>query len=594
MFDRPLGDPPSNGGPGGRASLGPSGPRGGALVRTLLAAAFLSAAAFSPSAATPAPTNEDCQTCHGGRRGQGRRRPERFRGGEEVRRLRPRPGRDLLRRLPRRPREDLGLPAQGASEARRLRRLPRRGRRVPRLPSRNRRAAAGQGKPEASCASCHGGHDVVAVKNAAFRFAPARQTEACGILPPGEVKTRFLASDHGKAVARRAPGPDLPRLPPHPVTAGSAAETAALKLAQERLCLSCHLRDKSVRETPPPRPSFIASYEHSVHGAALAARRSSGAAPASTATAPMTCRHGFDSASPVNKMRVQQVCARCHEAESREYDASVHGAAIRQGKRGRPGLHRLPRRARHPFAEGPAVARRGRQRVGPGLLAVPHLGEGHGKVGPSAATGSQTFRRQLPRPRRPRRRVEVANCASCHGTHDILPSSDPASRISPANLAQTCGIGLPSRGQRAVRRRARSTSSRPRGEEPLLYWIATLYLILIVVVVGGMLVHNLLDFVRKSKRHMQIRRGELVEPPAGRGLYLRMTLGERLQHGGPHGQLHPARRDRLHAPLPRGVVGPLPAPILARAAFDVREPRSPDRRRSSWWPRASTTSPTSR
>ena len=33
----------------------------------------------------------------------------------------------------------------------------------------------------------------------------------------------------------------------------------------------------------------------------------------------------------------------------------------------------------------------------------------------------------------------VANCASCHGVHNILPSSDPRSTINPKNLAATCG-----------------------------------------------------------------------------------------------------------------------------------------------------------
>jgi nitrate/TMAO reductase-like tetraheme cytochrome c subunit len=33
----------------------------------------------------------------------------------------------------------------------------------------------------------------------------------------------------------------------------------------------------------------------------------------------------------------------------------------------------------------------------------------------------------------------VANCASCHGYHDILPPTDPDSSVHPANLATTCG-----------------------------------------------------------------------------------------------------------------------------------------------------------
>ncbi len=33
----------------------------------------------------------------------------------------------------------------------------------------------------------------------------------------------------------------------------------------------------------------------------------------------------------------------------------------------------------------------------------------------------------------------VANCASCHGVHNILPSTDPRSTINRANLVNTCG-----------------------------------------------------------------------------------------------------------------------------------------------------------
>ena len=35
--------------------------------------------------------------------------------------------------------------------------------------------------------------------------------------------------------------------------------------------------------------------------------------------------------------------------------------------------------------------------------------------------------------------LEVATCASCHGTHGVLPSSDPNSNISIENLPATCG-----------------------------------------------------------------------------------------------------------------------------------------------------------
>ena len=34
--------------------------------------------------------------------------------------------------------------------------------------------------------------------------------------------------------------------------------------------------------------------------------------------------------------------------------------------------------------------------------------------------------------------ADIATCADCHGSHAILPASDPASSVSPANLLKTC------------------------------------------------------------------------------------------------------------------------------------------------------------
>jgi len=308
MFARPRGAPPSNGGPGGRVSLA-SGPRGGAFLRTLIAAAFFAAAALSPAAAaTPAPTNEDCQACHGdagAKAGDGRSvfvAEKKYAASihgqagvscvdchADLAKTSDFPHKERLKPVDCAACHD----AAGGPHA---------------FHPGIARAAAGQGKAEASCQACHGSHEVVAVKDAAFRFATARQAVACGTCH-AEVKTRFLASEHGKGVVAGTPrAPTCIDCHRTGVTAGSVADPGALKQAQERLCLSCHLKDKAVRENGASPTGFIESYENSVHGAALA--RGNARAP--------TCidchgahdmRYGFDSASKVNKMRVQQVCA---------------------------------------------------------------------------------------------------------------------------------------------------------------------------------------------------------------------------------------------------------------------------------------------
>jgi cytochrome b subunit of formate dehydrogenase len=126
--------------------------------------------------------------------------------------------------------------------------------------------------------------------------------------------------------------------------------------------------------------------------------------------------------------------------------------------------------------------------------------------------------------------LTVANCASCHGSHDILPSRDPRSRVHRANLATTCGAAGCHPGANARFGASRVHLSATQTDEPLIYWIGLLYVLLILGVVGGMFAHNALDFLKKTRHQLKVRRGEIVDPPPGRALYVRMTAVERWQH----------------------------------------------------------------
>jgi cytochrome b subunit of formate dehydrogenase len=125
--------------------------------------------------------------------------------------------------------------------------------------------------------------------------------------------------------------------------------------------------------------------------------------------------------------------------------------------------------------------------------------------------------------------VEVANCASCHGVHDIRPSSDSTSRINKNNLVRTCGTCHPGANENFTKGSVHIIAT--AAKEEILYIVATSYIILIVVLVGGMFLHNLLDFFKKSKHQLMLRRGHIKRKAVGHRLYLRMSLDERIQHG---------------------------------------------------------------
>src|SRR5262249_40893694 len=115
----------------------------------------------------------------------------------------------------------------------------------------------------------------------------------------------------------------------------------------------------------------------------------------------------------------------------------------------------------------------------------------------------------------------VANCASCHGVHNILPSSDPRSTINKANLVTTCGQCHPGVSEKFVLGKVHVDAPLSADTGSLaVRWIRKFYLGMIVAVIGSMLLHNLIIW-----RHKAISRRK----QAGR-LVTRMTPAQRWQH----------------------------------------------------------------
>ena len=274
-------------------------------------------------------------------------------------------------------------------------------------------------------------------------------------------------------------------------------------------CGACHSQ-KFVMEDGGQSAQMVASYQQSVHGHAVA----SGSEKAAVCT---DC-HGSheildarDAKSPIFKFNVPLTCGHCHDAISKEFKQSIHGQAIAQGNWLAPvctdchGIHSIKS---HLDPTSPVAAQnvaqatcarchegvRLSQEFGiEGRRATTYLASYHGLA---SKAGSQV----------------VANCASCHGVHNILPSNDPRSTINPANLARTCGQCHPGVNEKF-------TAAKVHVDAPLsadigskaVRWIRRFYLSMIFVVIGGMLAHNLIIWhakvvaLRKTEQQFVIR-----------------------------------------------------------------------------------------
>ena len=306
----------------------------------------------------------------------------------------------------------------------------------------------------------------------------------------------------------------------HDMTPTSDPSSPVHSSRQGETCGVCH---GSGQPAPPGvhtiRP--IEAYTASVHAAAVADGRHGAACSDCHSThSPLPAS---DPRSRVNRSNVSATCGACHTAITAQFEQSIHGLAAANGIGDSPvctdchGEHRILAVA----AEGSPVS----------ASSVPiqacsrchsdlRLGEKYGLKTDQVPSYQDSFHGLAARGGVQR----VANCASCHGVHNILPSSDPGSHIHPDNLADTCGKCHAGAGSRfkigPVHVLAETTPN------IIAHWIRLIYVPLIWVTVIGMLLHNLLDLNKKARDPAP----RLRRPPENYVIKERMSKPFRIAH----------------------------------------------------------------
>ncbi len=365
-----------------------------------------------------------------------------------------------------------------------------------------------------ACASCHGGaHEIQPVGE-----MRGRECKACH----ADVLKEFETSVHGR------PGPHSAAPiatyqschgPAHAMAAHTDPASPVAKRNLPATCGSCHSNPAYLAEHAIPFARPVEAYQLSVHGRAVAAGNDK-AATCSDCHGAHDILPARDPKSKINHWNVPETCGTCHTQVREVYSQSIHGQAVRQGVTDAPvctdchGEHTI-------LAVGEAQSF-----VNPARVSMVTCGRCHAderlakrynlpldKVptyqdsfhGLEIRAGSQT----------------VANCASCHGVHNIFPPSDPRSTINPANLAKTCGKCHPGAGATFAIGPVHVKSSSAT-EHPVVRWIRLLYWVLIPLTILFMVFHNAVDFIAKLvRRAPRVETGEQVP---------RMNLHFRIEH----------------------------------------------------------------
>lgn len=296
-------------------------------------------------------------------------------------------------------------------------------------------------------------------------------------------------------------------------------------------CSSCHVKHEQYPHPAKiPKPVCTdchtqqgADYEQSVHGQAA---KKGGAAPDCS-----MCHGGAHELQNTKiatfRESVIDTCAMCHSDVVSQYRTSVHGKALAAGITQSPlctdchGEHRI---LSHSDEESSVSAGHIRDTCG----------NCHGNVQLSGKFGLPTdrlmsFDASFHGLAAKAGNETVANCASCHGVHNILPSDDPKSSINSKNLAKTCGKCHQGAGERFAITPVHLTDDQAQ-EAPPVRMVRQFYLLVIPLTIGLMMLHNGGDWLRKLIRSRLAKRPliKVIDLDAFREV--RMLPFERVQH----------------------------------------------------------------
>ncbi|MGE5700683.1 MAG: hypothetical protein ACM31N_11550 [Deltaproteobacteria bacterium] len=287
-----------------------------------------------------------------------------------------------------------------------------------------------------ACTTCH-----VDAKSPHGKLAGV----ACGKCHPDAEKS-YAQSTHGKGHAKGASEAAYCSdcHGKHDIRKSKDAASRTFRLNIVGVCLKCH-KDRAIEEKfGLPGQQVMEAYEQSVHGMALKKSGLLGTAVCSDCHGNHTILPGDQPRAATHRQNIPTLCGKCHSGILEQYEGSVHGKGMRGGIAESPvctdchGEHRITK------ITDPSSSVYAKNI--PKTCSACHEKEGISSRYALPKKRFATYMDSFHGIALEYGMTKAANCASCHGFHDILPSNDPASRVNKANLPETCGRCHPNAG----------------------------------------------------------------------------------------------------------------------------------------------------
>ena len=211
----------------------------------------------------------------------------------------------------------------------------------------------------------------------------------------------------------------------HNILPAKNADSPVFKLNLPATCAKCHSNPGLTREYQMKFPEAAAQYMESIHGRALLKMGLIVAPSCNDCHGVHDIKRAVDRDSPINAANIARTCGKCHVKIEQTYRQSVHGQIAAADGRHAPACsdchtaHRIetPQNGHFKMASDEVCGKCHQDRL------AHYRDTYHGKA---MALG------------KPNVASDVAACYDCHGHHDVLPPSNPRSRLSSKNILATC------------------------------------------------------------------------------------------------------------------------------------------------------------
>ncbi len=189
----------------------------------------------------------------------------------------------------------------------------------------------------------------------------------------------------------------------------------------EATCSKCHGSDIVVAQAKLPGGNITSKFHDSIHGKALKGAAQGSAPTCTNCHGAHDIRAKGEEKSHTSRANIPDTCGGCHKPERAAFLKGQHGKLRQDGNMAAPGCTDC--HSAHGIQQHESTKFQ--------VDVIKECGTCHQDY---LSSYRDTFHGQVTA----LGYAHVATCASCHGAHEVLPASNPASRVSAQNRLKTC------------------------------------------------------------------------------------------------------------------------------------------------------------